>query len=197
MKRKRTRARQPDTRRQKRIRRSIRLLLSPEQQLLEAVRNQKPGHLERLTARCADVNTRDDYHYTPLALAAWSGQSDVLQVLLQAGAADSINQRDTEEGVTPLHAAVIVCRDLESAAPDNVFHLLAAGADANIPDRDGWTPLHSCAFYHLPQLIPALLAAGADSTRRDHWGNTPADIAKEKGFDDIVALLSGHATRPD
>lgn len=197
MKRKKTMARQPDTKRQKRIRRSIRLLLSPEQQLLEAVRNQKPGHPERLIAHCADVNTRDAYHYTPLALAAWSGQSDVLQVLLQAGAADSINQRDTEEGVTPLHAAVIVCRDLESAAPDNVFHLLAAGADANIPDRDGWTPLHSCAFYHLPQLIPALLAAGADSTRRDHWGNTPADIAKEKGFDDIVALLSGHATRPD
>ncbi len=191
MKRKRTKASQPDTKRRKRIRNSIRLLLSPEQQLLEAVRNQKLGHLEHLLANGADVNTRDDLHYTPLALAAWSGRSDVLQVLLQAGATAAINQRDREEGITPLHAAVIVCRDLESASPDNVFHLLAAGADPNSPDRDGWTPLHSCAFYHLPQLIPALLAAGADPTQRDNWEHTPADIAAERGFADITVLLSG------
>lgn len=191
MKRKRTKASQPDTKRRKRIRNSIRLLLSPEQQLLEAVRNQKLGHLEHLIANGADVNTRDDLHYTPLALAAWSGRSDVLQVLLQAGATAAINQRDREEGITPLHAAVIVCRDLESASPDNVFHLLAAGADPNSPDRDGWTPLHSCAFYHLPQLIPALLAAGADPTQRDNWEHTPADIAAERGFADITVLLSG------
>lgn len=193
MKRKKTKAHQPDTKRRKRIRRSIRLLLSPEQQLLEAVRNQKLGHLERLIARGADVNTRDDYHYTPLALAAWSGQSAALQVLLQAGAAAGINQRDREEGVTALHAAVIVCRDLESAATDNVFHLLAAGADANLPDRDGWTPLHSCAFYHLPQFIPALLAAGADPTQRDRQGLTPTDRAQKQGFTDIVQLLDHHA----
>lgn len=191
MKRKRTKASQPDTKRRKRIRNSIRLLLSPEQQLLEAVRNQKLGHLEHLLANGADVNTRDDLHYTPLALAAWSGRSDVLQVLLQAGATAGINQRDREEGITPLHAAVIVCRDWESASPDNVFHLIAAGADPNIPDRDGWTPLHSCAFYHLPQLIPALLAAGADPTQRDNWEHTPADIAAERGFTDITVLLSG------
>lgn len=190
MKRKRTKASQPDTNRRKRIRNSIRLLLSPEHQLLEAVRNQKLGHLEHLIANGADVNTRDDLHYTPLALAAWSGRCDVLQVLLQAGATAAINQRDREEGITPLHAAVIVCRDWESASPDNVFHLLAAGADPNIPDRDGWTPLHSCAFYHLPQLIPALLAAGADPTQRDNWEHTPADIATERGFADITVLLS-------
>ncbi len=191
MKRKRAKASQPDTKRRKRIRNSIRLLLSPEQQLLEAVRKQKLGHLEHLIANGADVNTRDDLHYTPLALAAWSGRSDVLQVLLQAGATAAINQRDREEGITPVHAAVIVCRDLESASPDNVFHLLAAGADPNSPDRDGWTPLHSCAFYHLPQLIPALLAAGADPTQRDNWEHTPADIAAERGFADITVLLSG------
>ncbi len=188
---KRTKARQPDTKRRKRIRNSIRRLLSPEQQLLEAVRNQKLGHLEHLIANGVDVNTQDDLHYTPLALAAWSGRSDVLQVLLQAGAAACINQRDREEGITPLHAAVIVCRDLESASPDNVFRLIAAGANPNIPDCDGWNPLHSCAFYHLPQLIPALLAAGADPTQRDNWEHTPADIAAGRGFADITVLLSG------
>ena len=67
--------------------------------------------------------------------------------------------------------------------------LVEAGADVNIPDRNGWTPLHSCAFYHLPQLIPALLAAGADAARRNSQGLTPADMAREKGFSDITELL--------
>lgn len=193
MRRRRTKVRQPDTERRNRIRRSIRVLLSPEQQLSEAVSNNKPSHLKQLIAQGVDVNTPDHNHYTPLALAAWSGQPDILQALLQAGAAAGIDQRDREEGVTPLHAAVIVCREYEAASPDNVFHLIAAGADPNIPDRDGWTPLHSCAFYHLPQLIPALLAAGADPTLRDNLAHTPADIAAERGFADIVTLLSGRA----
>ncbi len=194
MKRKRTKVRQPDTERRNRIRRSIRVLLSPEQQLSEAVSNHKLSHLKQLIAQGVDVNTSDNNHYTPLALAAWSGQPDTLLALLQAGAAAGIDHRDREEGVTPLHAAVIVCREYESAPPDNVFRLIAAGADPNIPDRDGWTPLHSCAFYHLPQLIPALLAAGADPTKRDYQAHTPADIAEKKGFSDIVTLLSNRTT---
>lgn len=196
MKRRRTKQRQLDAERQKRIRSRIRLLLTPEQQLLEAVWNRQLRHLQRLIADGADVNTRDADHHTPLALAARSKQTEALQLLLRAGAATDINHRDREEGITPLHAAVIVCRDIEAAAPDNVFHLLAAGADPNIPDHDGWTPLHSCAFYRLPQLVPALLAAGAAPTRRDRRGFSPADIASEKGFTDIAALLSAPLIHP-
>lgn len=196
MKRKRTQQRQLDTKQQVRIRKRIRLQLSSEPQLMDAVSNQNLRHVAQLIANGADVNTRDACHDTPLALAAWSGQVEVLQLLLRAGASTSINHRDRDEGIIPLHAAVIVCREWESTAPDNVFHLIAAGADPNIPDRDGWTPLHSCAFYRLPQLIPALLAAGADPTRRDRRGRSPADIAQAKGFSDIESLLSAPSDIP-
>lgn len=161
---------------------------------MEAVWNHQLRHLSLLIAAGADVNFRDEDGRTPSAVAAWNGDTEALQLLLQAGAAKSINLRDREEGITPLHAAVIVCREHEAASADNVFCLLAAGADANIPDCDGWSPLHSCAFYRLPQLIPALLAAGAIPTLRNRQGFTPADMAKEKGFDDIVILLSGHVS---
>ena len=172
------------------LRRRIRILLSTEQQLAEAVWNGKTKHLSRLISAEADVNAADANGVTPLARAAWSGQTEALQLLLQAGAAAGINHRDKEEGITALHAAVIVCREIENYPPDNVFLLLSAGADPNIPDRDGWTPLHSCAFYRLPQLIPALLAAGADRNRQDNQGNTPADIARSKRYPDIHDLFS-------
>ena len=178
------------------IRQKIRPMVTREHQLADAVCQHKLRHLKRMIDGGADINTTDRNGYTPLLYAAWAGDTEALDLLLQAGTAAGINHRDSEEGVTPLHAAVIICRDIEGASAENVFRLIAAGADANIPDRDGWTPLHSCAFYHLPHLIPALLSAGADPALRDMWGNTPGDIARSKSHTDIIPLLERAANAP-
>jgi len=62
-----------------------------------------------------------------------------------------------------------------AAANDNlaaIESLIAAGAEVNARDGDGFTPS--------PAIIEALLDAGADATARDAKGKTPWDYAEDR-----------------
>ena len=54
---------------------------------------------------------------------------------------------------------------------DRLGNLIADGADVNLKDRKGWTPLHSAARYSDdPAVTEALLDAGADAVRAGRTG---------------------------
>jgi ankyrin repeat protein len=66
-----------------------------------------------------------------------------------------------------------------------VTMLLDAGANPNVPDNDGFTPLHD-----VPEMgdcppartmLNALLAAGADPSRQEKNGRTPSELAESMG----------------
>ena len=154
-----------------------------------AIHTPFPLWLQALIDDGLDVHQTDEFNTTPLICAAWCGNAEAVRLLLAAGAAASINTRDSDEGVTALHAAVIACREAETACPENVATLLAARADVNLADRDAWTPLHSCAFYNLAHLVPLLLAAGANPALRNANGNTPAEMAAQRGAAEVAQLL--------
>ncbi len=40
-------------------------------------------------------------------------------------------------------------------------------------------------------MVKALLEKGADPSKKDGKGRTPLDLAKEKGFGEMVKLLEG------
>jgi ankyrin repeat protein len=42
-------------------------------------------------------------------------------------------------------------------------------------------------------MVEILLEYGADRKIKDYQGNTPLDLAKEQGLDDIVALLKNES----
>ena len=59
-----------------------------------------------------------------------------------------------------------------------VQNLLAAGAEVDLADKDGYTPLHMAAGYLHTSTISALLEAGADPEQQDREGRSPLELVE-------------------
>ncbi len=154
---------------------------------------------------------------TPLHDAAYSHALEVAQLLVQHGA--TIEDTDSR-GRTPLHAA---CE--RGATPQFIRWLLDKGANPSAKDKEGNTPLHVLAQSYRELLdheavlrkygrvseisrdrakyisdivgsARALLARGADPSARNLVGQTPVDVAREVGFNELVQLLQEHKKAP-
>ena len=89
-----------------------------------------------------------------------------------------------EDGLTPLHLAVVM-----SEKPEVVALLLDKGADIEAHDKNGKTPLHRSVSYEKHEMVTLLLNRGADTEARDRNENTPLHDAARSGKGDIVRLL--------
>lgn len=87
--------------------------------------------VEYLIKNGADVNIQNEDGVTPLHLAAYTENANIL---LDNGA--EINQQDNR-GNTPLHAAVIAGEEHR----EMIKFLIDNGADASIINQEGKTPL--------------------------------------------------------
>jgi uncharacterized protein len=86
----------------------------------------------------------------------------------------------------PLHACIALSRD-----PGTVGLLIAQGADVNMAQAGGYTPLHQAAAAGLVEVITILLEAGAKRDMRCDQGKTPADYARERSHHGALRVLSG------
>ena len=69
--------------------------------------------------------------------------------------------------------------------------LLEAGAEPNVKQHGGWTPLHSAAAHGHLGLVQLLLANGADPQPRSDDGATPEMMAEKAGHTPVFRLLQG------
>jgi uncharacterized protein len=67
---------------------------------------------------------------------------------------------------------------------DELARSLAEGADPNVADAAGFTPLHFAAQSLQPQAVRLLIDAGADLEARNRFGATPLFVALMKVTDD-------------
>ena len=68
------------------------------------------------------------------------------------------------------------------------FDLISRGADVNLPDEHGFSPLFVAARRGHLDIIQLLLESGADVHRRNYEGKTAINMAKEKKFVQVKFL---------
>ena len=127
--------------------------------------------------------------FTPVHLAAFFEQPEVVAVLLKRGADPGAVARNAS-AVTPLHSAV-AGRNLEV-----VRLLLMHGADANARQHGGWTALHAAALHGDVAIVRLLLARGASPQAASDDGTTALRLATDKGHAAVVEMMQARPAPP-
>jgi ankyrin repeat protein len=133
----------------------------------------------------AQANAASPDGYSALGLAAFFKRRDVVRYLLEAGADPRPASR--VGGFTPLHSAVAT--DAGAADIEIVRMLLDSGAAPNARSQSGSTPVHTAAFTGDRASLDLLLKHGADPGIRNKEGKSAADVARERGHQEIAGLL--------
>ena len=137
----------------------------------QSLEDNRAAVVEFLLDRGAHGDARDRRGWTPLHCVAYRGFGRAGRLLVEAGA--SVNLTDGFDS-TPLHMAVKQ-RDVgeEDETLDVVRTLLGRGAQTEVEDVRGWSPLFWAASYGNYRAVQLLLEAGASVTARDGDGSTP------------------------
>ncbi len=120
--------------------------------------------------------------FQALGLAAFFGQSEVVEYLIKEGAEVNTPSKNPM-AVRPLHSSVAAQHMRISEL------LLESGAEVNCYQKDGYTPLHEAAGNGQLEMVQLLLCFGAKKDVHLTDGRTPLDLAHEKGFGEVSTLL--------
>lgn len=125
-----------------------------------------------------------------LIRAASYRQIDLVTEALDHGA--NVNVVTTDSGNTPLHIITQIGLPADNFKLVPLVKLLITrGANLNIQNRDGTTPLMFATTSENTATMKLLLEAGADVTLKHNSGQTALNIARDLQFAEGVALLEG------
>lgn len=134
-----------------------------------------------LLVQSADINAVNEFGETAVYQAVYTGEYDVMRVLIDANANVNILKMD---GCSPLHVIY------GEYFMDMIPLLITAGADVNATKGDGETPTHSYACRdHYADAINMLKAAGANINTTNFKGETPLHVAAYHGCKSVVSTL--------
>eukprot|EP00930_Biecheleria_cincta_P048862 TRINITY_DN3411_c0_g2_i1.p1 TRINITY_DN3411_c0_g2~~TRINITY_DN3411_c0_g2_i1.p1 ORF type:complete len:246 (-),score=53.13 TRINITY_DN3411_c0_g2_i1:64-801(-) len=159
----------------------------PKQSLLhEMVGIDSLEKASRQLDKGTDVNIKDCMGETPLF---WAVSAEAVDYLVREGA--EVDARNTLCDCSAFYK--FACQGKHRPMKALARHLRKVGKleeflndPASVTKR---TPLHAAAHNGFTQTVKELLAMGADRDLQDYMNKTALDLAKSRGFDEIVTLL--------
>ncbi len=142
-----------------------------------------------LHLRGSSVEPQGDFNKTPLHSAAYYGDLEMVQILLDCRA--DVNAR-AERGSTPLGFALSVPHLSDARV---VRLLLGHGADPNIQALHGLTSLHHASEKGWIEVARLLIEHGARVEVKDDDGKTPLDVTSGERWEEIIKLLLEHGAK--
>jgi ankyrin repeat protein len=166
-------------------RRDLAELIAGKKKSLDIFEAASLARLDRLHQCLGDpgaINSRSKDGFTALHFACFFGQADSARVLIESGAAvDAVSHNAMQ--VMPLHSAASA-RNLEAARL-----LLEHGAPVDARQQGGWVPIHAAAQNADRPMVELLLKHRADPKLANNEGKTAAMVAREKGHEEIAAIV--------
>ncbi|MEY0972103.1 ankyrin repeat domain-containing protein [Providencia huaxiensis] len=134
----------------------------------------------------ADINKQDQTCFNPFLLSCLNDDLTLLRIVLPAKPNLDLLTRFGGVGITPASEKghVEIVRELLEKTEINVNHT----------NFVGWTPLLEAIVLNdggekQQQIVKLLLDHGANPHMTDKYGKKPLELAREKGYNEIVELL--------
>ncbi|CAB5541709.1 Ribulose-5-phosphate 4-epimerase and related epimerases and aldolases [Providencia rettgeri] len=134
----------------------------------------------------ADINKQDQTCFNPFLLSCLNNDLTLLRIVLPAKPNLDLLTRFGGVGITPASEKghVEIVRELLEKTEINVNHT----------NFVGWTPLLEAIVLNdggekQQQIVKLLLDHGANPHMTDKYGKKPLELAREKGYNEIVELL--------
>ncbi|XP_016775086.2 fibronectin type 3 and ankyrin repeat domains protein 1 isoform X11 [Pan troglodytes] len=143
------------------------------------------GHLDvvkYLRRHGASWQARDLGGCTALHWAADGGHCSVIEWMIKDGC--EVDVVDTGSGWTPLMRVSAVSGNQRVASL-----LIDAGANVNVKDRNGKTPLMVAVLNNHEELVQLLLDRGADASVKNEFGKGVLEMARVFDRQSVVSLL--------
>ncbi|MGK5093970.1 ankyrin repeat domain-containing protein [Deltaproteobacteria bacterium TL4] len=162
---------------------SIKAFAEPERQLIFQETLQKGDLLllQSLIQKGVNINQLDDHGETLLIRAAFSGQKELIEKLLQLKADPNITASNTM--MTPLMWAAY------RGESDILRLLIEAQADVNRTNPEGWTAIMWAVDQGHLKATWFLITQKAKLNLQNHLGMTPLMFAVRKGHVSLAGLL--------
>jgi uncharacterized protein len=128
------------------------------------------------------INAINQNGFTPLILACYYGQKEIVEILINEGAD---LEKNSPEGTALL--AAVYKGDIEIA---RLF--LLHKANINTTNYEGTTPLMFAVMAGNIEMVKLLLNQGSDKNRLSKYGHTALSLAKKYDFKEIEVLLSNN-----